>query len=701
MNTHDFPQPKSVIYLARTFFLFGLLLLLLAGAPAAAHASAPEDGFNPGADNDVRAIAIQPDGKILVAGAFTSIGGESHERIARLNADGSVDSTFNASFQWGCGGARVWAIAVQPDGKILVGGSCGYVNGAVSYFGRLNPNGTLDSSFNAHISLDVYEAIVYAILVQPDGKILVGGLFDSVNGNRVNNIARLNADGTFDNSFYTWADHDQVETYALAQQSDGKILVGGEFTSYNGISRDHFARVNADGSLDTTFAIGANGTVSVITVQPNGKILLGGSFTRVGDVAASHFARVLSDGALDAAFTPNPNDDVRTMALQADGKIIIGGRFTSLNGQTRHQIARLNADGTLDGGINASANDDVWGVALQSDGKVILGGDFTTLGGVTHNRIARIANDTTASQTLSLNSDGSMITWLRGGASPEVWGVTFEIAYDEVNYTKLGDGLRISGGWELPVNLDREDSPSIRARGYYSGGELNGSASIVETNLHISATSVQITSSENPALYGDWIDIIATVHSVHSSSGTPTGHIQLWDVTADPNNPQPIPGCETPPMNYGQVYCWTPDLTPGLHLLTATYSGDVNHVPSTTDPPFEQLVSVGTRACNGTPTAPTLLSPNHRAREKELRVMLDWTAVSCAKFYQVVIHRDSRKDKPVEQKIVSNVSVLKTKKLEAGHSYFWRVRACEFSDATFCSKWSAWREFRIKANVGE
>jgi uncharacterized delta-60 repeat protein len=184
-------------------------------------------------------------------------------------------------------------------------------------------------------------------------------------------------------------------------QSDGKILIGGFFTTYNGTSRGSLARLNTDGSLDTGFlatGAGANSYVNSVVVQSDDKILIGGSFTTYNGTSRGSLARLNTDGSLDTGFLATfagANNEVYSVAVQSDGKILIGGYFTAYNGTSRGYVARLNTDGSLDTGFlatGAGANSEVYSVAVQSDGKILIGGSFATYNGTSRVRIARLWN---------------------------------------------------------------------------------------------------------------------------------------------------------------------------------------------------------------------------------------------------------------------------------------------------------------------
>ena len=168
--------------------------------------------------------------------------------------------------------------------------------------------------------------------------------------------------------------------------------MGGQFPTFNGVARNDIARLNTDGSLDLLFnpnvsVGGGNGEppqVYSITVQTNGKILVGGNFTVIGGQTRPRLARLNIDATVDLPFNPNPSGGgfgiplVNALIIQPDGKILVGGRFATVDGQTRNNISRLNADGTADA-FNPNANAMVKSLALQTDGKVLMGGFFLLL----------------------------------------------------------------------------------------------------------------------------------------------------------------------------------------------------------------------------------------------------------------------------------------------------------------------------------
>lgn len=277
------------------------------------------------------------------------------------------------------------------------------------------PPGTVDLGFNADVN-----GVIYTVASQPDGKMLIGGDFTTVSGVTRNRLARLNTDGTLDLTF-----NPNLSAYAICLyvQSDGKILVGGNFTNVGGTTRNRLARLNANGSLDTTFNPNSNSLVRSIVVQPDGKMVLCGDFTSMAGVGRNRIARLNANGTLDTSFNPNANASVFSTQLHPDGKLILCGPFTTIGGIGRNRIARLEANGALDLSFNPNAAAEVYFSMPLTDGRILLGGTFTSIGGVTRNRIAMI------------NTDGSLVSTFNPGASSTV-----------ATATQQANGLIIIGG---------------------------------------------------------------------------------------------------------------------------------------------------------------------------------------------------------------------------------------------------------------
>src|SRR5450631_1968691 len=265
--------------------LLFLVAVMLAGGAAQVRGQSALDGFDPNANNTVRVIVVQPDGKTLIGGNFSTVLGVARSRMARLNADGTLDTAFNPNAN-----NEVDSIAVQPDGKILVGGNFSFIGGQLRIrIARLDP---------------------------------VTGAADSWNPNADNFVL------------------------SIAIQTDGKIVAGGLFTTIGGQPRNRIARLDANTGLADSFDPNANSTVTTVVVQADGKILVGGGFNganSIGGQLRNNIARLDPVTGLADSFNPNANSFVVSIAVQADGKILAGGFFLNIGGQSRNRIARLDA----------------------------------------------------------------------------------------------------------------------------------------------------------------------------------------------------------------------------------------------------------------------------------------------------------------------------------------------------------------------
>jgi uncharacterized delta-60 repeat protein len=309
---------------------------------------------------DLRDIQIQSDNKVVVC--FTEVIASGSNTITnhivrRLNSSGTRDTAFNITGVASTSGvinagSTITAIALQPvpfdstnNIEIVVVGAFTNISGNVTTrttanrIARFNPNGTRDTAFTTANGAGANNAI-FAVAVQPtDGAIVIGGDFTTFAATTgIGRVARLNNAGTLDATFDTNTGAGANGTVsAIAIQADQKIIIGGQFTTYNGVTSNRIARLNSTGTLDTDFTtnIGAgfSGTVNAIAIQPDNKILVGGSFETFNAITVNNIARLNSDGTLDTTFTNNvgtgASSTVGSIALQPDGGILLGGNFSS------------------------------------------------------------------------------------------------------------------------------------------------------------------------------------------------------------------------------------------------------------------------------------------------------------------------------------------------------------------------------------
>lgn len=375
----------------------------------------------------VYASIKQPNDKLILAGAITALGTAAIPGgMVRLNADGTIDNSFNV----GTGpDVRVHALALQADGKILVGGSFTKFNGQpANRILRLNSDGTVDNTFavSTSISNNPLEANpVEAIAVQADNKIILLGAFTAFNGQTAKSIVRLNADGTKDNSFTPppieflgpgWGDG----RFALRIQPDGKILAGSYFTHVGGVEKKYLVRLNADGTLDNAFmtnlGTGFDSHVTSIDLQSDGKIIVGGRFTRVNSVTPNRnqVVRLNADGTLEATFHAdagfNNGNSVQSVRVTTGDKILVAGNFQS----SEKRIIRLNSNGTPDVGFDPGTGfentttgfSDVKETFFQNDGSILTVGNFNLYNGATRINVARLGDTGGLDATYAPNPSG-------------------------------------------------------------------------------------------------------------------------------------------------------------------------------------------------------------------------------------------------------------------------------------------------------
>lgn len=356
----------------------------------------PGDGFGPSMFTGLcRVVLQQPDGKLLVGGGFEVYDGDTSIFLARLNPNGTRDNSFTPQINKSWSGS-VATIALQPDGKILVGGTFETVAGQPRQnLARLHANGTLDTSFSIASGFNFG---VTAVAVLPDGKILVGGgftIFDpNWNGTQtpVNGFVRLQANGALDTTFNISGAFSQVPGFNrasakfIALQPDGKILAAGQIGSSGPQgNRLYIARFNANGSLDPSFDAGNhpantrdqfNATLIQFKLLPNGKIMLGGTY--VGGV--SGLDRLNSDGSLDTTFVVSPGlNDHRCWALaaQGDGKVL-AARVNFGPPSEAMILERYLPNGQLDTAFPTRFfGNDVNDILVQQDGNIVLVGNFS------------------------------------------------------------------------------------------------------------------------------------------------------------------------------------------------------------------------------------------------------------------------------------------------------------------------------------
>lgn len=292
-------------------------------------------------DDRVEAIAVMADGRIVIGGNFSNLGGISQRYVARLLANGQRDPGFQPAIGHSAG-LRVTHLAVQGDGKVVIAGGFDTVGGQPRPgLARLHADGSLDTAFNPPPDLG---GIIDALALQPDGRVLLAGPLDEIDAACLGScVLRLTASGSPDAGFGVVNVVGLVSHLAL--QADGRILVGGDFGGLGDHDTFFVGRLNAQGTPDTGFANTAMrySHITQIVPLPGGQTLIAGEI-RWGSTGptADSIARLLPGGLRDTAFAePQLNNLIIASALQPDLRLLVAGMFTQVNGQARTRLARL------------------------------------------------------------------------------------------------------------------------------------------------------------------------------------------------------------------------------------------------------------------------------------------------------------------------------------------------------------------------
>lgn len=413
-----------------------------------------------GADQNVYIAKQLHDGKIIVGGQFIDYGSTGRRNLVRLNADGSIDQTFNSPPD--LDNYTLLADAIEDDGKLVVAGQFGMFNGVMSPgIVRLNSDGSIDTTFNVGTGINGGNGI--SNLSRQGDKYIITGNFSSYNDTQCGNILRLNHDGTIDETFpslisnfgfnVTITDHEILP--------DGKIMIVGNFTSHNGVPFNGIARLDANGAVDTTFnpGAGANAVIISIAAQTDGKYIIGGMFSAYDNIEKLLLARVNPDGTLDATFSRSPEYGMSAsnLMIQPDGKIIATGFLTGLATVDKY-IFRLNTDGSIDPGFDSDIDNVVNAASFQDNGKILVGGWFEHAGSQAINRVARLQNDGFLS-VREFPADASIYP------NP----VSHLVHIDFGRYEDYSVTVFDLGGKELHGSLEKAETQAIDFSGYRQG----------------------------------------------------------------------------------------------------------------------------------------------------------------------------------------------------------------------------------------
>jgi uncharacterized delta-60 repeat protein len=394
--------------LVKNYFLISAFFLFVCPILGFAQPGSLDLSFDPfsGADSDIMDIKVDANGGMYIVGAFTYFDTTYSPKIAKLHNDGSYDTSFH------CGSGLdglVRKITIQADGKLLLAGDFNFYNAYPSKgLVRIFPNGDIDTSFYVGNGINDYGK---ALAIQSDQRILLGGNFTTYNGIPVTRLVRLFQDGSLDSTFnFSNGPNGTVEEILI--QPDGKIVVGGDFTQIGQSFRLRVARLNANGSLDPSFGngLGLSAVVFAMDLYSNNRLLVGGNFTSYNLQTSGRVARLNGDGNLDNAFPvgSGANSYVHDIKVQNDNSILIAGGFSSFRANPFPYLVKTDSSCTEDYNFNSGSigpDETINSIALQPDGKILIGGAFNHYNGISRNRIARLYSCLTPQPSSILGPD--------------------------------------------------------------------------------------------------------------------------------------------------------------------------------------------------------------------------------------------------------------------------------------------------------
>ena len=356
----------------------------------------------------VRDVLVQPDGKVVVAGTFTEINGTPARALARLEANGQVDAAFTAACP--VTGGSPTRLVLQPDGKLLVAGRFNTLGGmSAPSLGRVLASGVPDPAFVPALFASATFNVnsVSAIALQPNGAMALAGGMQLSSGGAFQRFLRLLPNGASDAGFQPPAGLFPV---ALLAEPSGRLVVGS-----TDLTQPVVQRLLPNGNPDASFvgpagpAAGQPFSINGLSRYPDGRLLAFGNFTGLGGLTTRSVVRLASTGAVDPTFVSGlsaTNVTVLAAALQPNGRVLVGGAFSGV-GTGSQSLARLLPDGRFDFSLDGSLtpNSTVFALAVQSDGRLLVGGQFSEVGaGVAHLALVRLRDANVLRATAGANA---------------------------------------------------------------------------------------------------------------------------------------------------------------------------------------------------------------------------------------------------------------------------------------------------------
>jgi uncharacterized delta-60 repeat protein len=482
----------------------------------------PKNSYAGGAESAVNTIKLAPDGNIIVGGQFLKYNYAQKQLLVKLTPQGAVVSTFNIptsnNLRYSAANEQTYEIEPLANGKLLVKG---FMSDALSSnqsyradrIYTLNSNGTLDENFTVNSYSN--NRSIKNLEVTSDNKVLV---VDPT-------IRRLNSNGINDPSFVTnLLPGYRVEVSKIL--ANGKILLAGSFRTQFGTNENKVYRLLSNGRVDSTFSLSAraNGSFRTLTTLTNGKILLSGSFTSYNGVAVNNVVRLNADGTNDNTFNISGsfNSVINVISELTDGSLIVGGSFTEYNGNPVSGLLKFDADGALvssfnpilknyTGGFTSTVND----VLVLPNGKLVIGGRFISVNGIRANNIALVNPngrtdlefnqfETVAPSIAKVIKEGNTGNWIVAGAfdtfnGHQTFGIARLLSNGSVDTTFKHSSNHISSFYSyekiygLVVNGSGNIYFSAQGKGYipslddaalfYFSAALRPDGSMIETSI--------------------------------------------------------------------------------------------------------------------------------------------------------------------------------------------------------------------------
>ncbi len=434
-------------------------VLLATSVAAQSPAPLPNPNLNLLTNGTVYAIARQPDGGVVFGGSFSSFNGVTRANIARLLPNGELDLDWNPTAN-----GSVRALAVNEFGAVYVGGRFTSIgNQSRNFLAKLSATstGSVDENWNP-----APNSYVYALAVDSSGTVYAGGLFGSIGGMSRSHVAKLSGieTGAADPTWNPLTVGGQFsEVLALALGGNRSIYVGGYFSSIGGQSRRNIAKMETTGvgEVDVNWNPSADNKVSALAVDNSGAVYAGGGFISVGALPRTYIAKLSGSGTgeVDANWIPSANAGVSALAIDIDGAVYAGGYFTSIGKQSRNRLAKLSGSGTGEADLswNPSVNKGVFALASGSDGAVYAGGEFTVIGGLS--RLGFAVVDDAGNSGAMTDVEHSTATAAAFAVQPE-GGMIVGGHFLKANGLARSNLLRLN----QDGTLDAEWSPSADAR---------------------------------------------------------------------------------------------------------------------------------------------------------------------------------------------------------------------------------------------